>query len=135
MKLIYNWLKKILQSLKLTPRKSVKGLEKVIAVKIIDIKPHPNADRLRIVTVDTGEQKMEIVCGAPNVEIGQMVPLALKGAKLPCGIEIKESVIRGVKSEAMLCAKDELGLGQDHTGIYILPQKAKIGERVDKFLR
>ena len=77
---------------------------------------------------------MEVVCGAPNIKVGQKVPLALLGTKLPNGMEMKEVEIRGVKSSGMLCAADELGLGKDHSGIIILDEKAKKGDSVDKYL-
>jgi len=112
-------------------------LDKVVAAKILEIKKHPNADKLQVVLVQINEQgeKLTIVCGAPNIKIGQMVPLALPGARLPNGMEIKASAIRGVQSAGMLCAEDELGLGPDHQGIYILPAKAKIGEPLAKLLQ
>ncbi|MFA6393802.1 MAG: phenylalanine--tRNA ligase subunit beta [Patescibacteria group bacterium] len=100
----------------------------VIAGEIIEVKKHPDADRLRLALVDTGKEKLEIVCGAPNIEAGQMVPLALIGAVLPNGLEIKEVEVRGVKSQGMLCAPDELGLGDDHAGIMILDKNTKTGK-------
>jgi len=106
----------------------------VIAAKIIEVKKHPDADRLRLALVDTGEEKLEIVCGAPNIEAGQMVPLALIGAILPNGLEIKEVEVRGVKSNGMLCAPDELGLGDDHSGIMILDKNAKTGKPLSEVL-
>ncbi|MCX6741043.1 MAG: phenylalanine--tRNA ligase subunit beta, partial [Candidatus Parcubacteria bacterium] len=153
MKLSYQWLKELV-SFKESPEQLAKlltmqvaqiegvtklgdGLDKVIAAKIIDIKKHPNADKLQIVLVQINEQgeKLTIVCGAPNIKVGQMVPLALPGARLPNGMEIKEAEIRGVKSVGMLCAEDELGLGPDHLGIYILPDKVKSGELLIKLLQ
>ena len=92
----------------------------VIVGKILEVKPHPNADRLRLALVDIGKEKLEIVCGASNIKPDQLVPVALVGAILPNGLEIKPAEIRGVKSNGMLCAEDELGLGSDHNGIMIL---------------
>jgi len=161
MKLSYQWLKELV-NFKESPDQLAKlltmqvaqidgvtklgdGIEKVIAAKVIDIKKHPNADKLQIVVVQINEQgeKLTVVCGAPNIKVGQMVPLALPGARLPAspnlggpgGMEIKESEIRGVKSAGMLCAEDELGLGPDHLGIYILPDKVKSGESLIKLLQ
>ncbi|MCW1949119.1 MAG: phenylalanine--tRNA ligase subunit beta, partial [Candidatus Shapirobacteria bacterium] len=97
------------------------------------IRDSPNADRLRIVEVDISPatnaqgKRLSVVCGASNIEVGQKVPVALIGAKLPSGLEIKEVEIRGVKSCGMLCAEDELGLGQDHSGIMILKEEAEVG--------
>lgn len=92
----------------------------IVVGKILEVKPHPNADRLRLALVDAGGDKLEIVCGAPNIESGQFVPVALVGAVLPNGLEIKSAEIRGIKSNGMLCAEAELGLGEDHDGIMIL---------------
>ncbi|MDP2736404.1 MAG: phenylalanine--tRNA ligase subunit beta, partial [bacterium] len=100
-------------------RQSAK-FENVVVGKILEVKPHPNADRLRLALVDIGKDKLEIVCGASNIEAGQFVPVALVGAVLPSGLVIKPTEIRGVKSNGMLCAEDELGLGLDHNGIMIL---------------
>jgi phenylalanyl-tRNA synthetase beta chain len=110
------------------------GLDKVIVSEILAVNPHPYADRLQIAIIDTGKEKKEIVCGAPNIKTGQKVPLATEGAKLPNGLEIKKASIRGVESSGMLCAEDELGLGTDHQGIYILPIECKIGESLTKAL-
>ncbi len=121
-------------------------LEKVVVAEILKIKPHPQADKLQIVIVDTGRGEREIVCGASNIKVGQKVPLALPGARLPAGadsparagrpngVEIKPEVIRGVKSNGMLCAEDELGLGSGHGGILILPGSLKVGENLAKAL-
>ena len=96
--------------------------KKVVVGKILEIKPHPKADKLKLALVDVGAEKLEVVCGAPNIEVGQLVPVALVGAALANGAEIKPAEIRGVKSNGMLCAEDELGLGSDHAGIVILGQ-------------
>ncbi|MFA5360180.1 MAG: phenylalanine--tRNA ligase subunit beta, partial [Patescibacteria group bacterium] len=105
----------------------------VIVGKILEVKPHPNADRLRLALVDIGKEKLEIVCGAPNIKPDQLVPVALVGAILPNGLEIKPAEIRGVKSNGMLCAEDELDLGFDHNGILIL-DKAKAGQNFSDYL-
>ncbi|MDO8592262.1 MAG: phenylalanine--tRNA ligase subunit beta [bacterium] len=102
--------------------------------KILEVKPHPNADRLRLAKVDVGREKLEIVCGAPNIAAGQFVPVALVGAALPNGLVIKPAEIRGVKSNGMLCAPDELGLGEDHAGIMIL-KKAEPGMKFSDYLK
>lgn len=112
-----------------------RGLENVVVGKILEIEKHPNADKLQVAKVDvapsTGAQGkkeiLQIVCGAPNIQVGQKVPVALVGAKLPGGFEIKEAEIRGVKSFGMLCAADELGLGKDHSGIMVLDDNIKVG--------
>ncbi|MDD4272022.1 MAG: phenylalanine--tRNA ligase subunit beta, partial [Patescibacteria group bacterium] len=106
----------------------------VIVGKILEVKPHPNADRLRLALVDINKEKLEIVCGAPNIKPGQFVPVALVGAILPNGMEIKPAEIRGIKSNGMLCAEDELGLGEGHEGIMIL-EKAKIGQSFSDYLK
>lgn len=111
----------------------VEGLEKmnydfknIIVGQILEIKKHPNADKLQIVKVNLGSKELEIICGAPNIQVGQKVPVAMLGAKLSGG-EIKEVEIRGVKSSGMLCAEDELGLGNNHSRIMILNNKLKTG--------
>ncbi|HOW60344.1 MAG TPA: hypothetical protein P5548_02665 [Candidatus Moranbacteria bacterium] len=137
MEFLYNWLKKLFNTGKSAEEalKShiTRSFENIVVGKILEINKHPNADRLRLVRVDIGSKKLEVVCGAPNIETGQKVPVALLGAKLPNGIEIKEAEIRGVKSCGMLCAKDELGLGDDHTGIMILDENAEIGMEFAKY--
>ncbi|MDP1884240.1 MAG: phenylalanine--tRNA ligase subunit beta [Candidatus Moranbacteria bacterium] len=150
MKYSYNWLTE-LSGTKLSPEKlrnllmlrsfEVEGLEKtgqglegVVIGKILEIAKHPNADKLQLTKVDVGNAVLDIVCGAKNIEVGQKVPVAMVGAKLPNGIEIKAAEIRGEKSSGMLCAKDELGLGEDHAGIFILDKDAKIGMALAKFL-
>jgi phenylalanyl-tRNA synthetase beta chain len=117
--------------LKKTEKTSFLG---VSVARILEIEKHPNADRLNIVKLLTKKGGLTVVCGADNIEVGQLVPLASVGCKLPSGMEIKEAEIRGVKSFGMLCAADELGLGDDHSGILLLPEKAKIGYNIDKYI-
>ncbi len=112
-----------------------KQFDKVVIGKVLEVKKHPNADRLRLALVDIKTKKLNIVCGAPNLAEGQLVPVALIGAVLPGGLEIKESEIRGEKSSGMICAEDELGIGKNHEGIIVLPETAKIGESFSKFLK
>src|SRR3984893_14598656 len=100
----------------------------VIVSQISASSRHPNADRLSVCQVDDGSgMKRQIVCGASNYKVGDKVPLALPGAKLPNGTEIRKSKLRGVESEGMLCSAIELGLGQDAAGLLILSPEAKIG--------
>lgn len=108
---------------------------KVVIGKVLEVGKHPNADRLRVTTVDVKSAKLHIVCGAPNVAAGQLVAVALEGALLPNGLEIKKSDIRGETSEGMICAEDELGLGDDHEGIMVLEKRAKIGQPFAEYLK
>lgn len=93
-----------------------------------DVRPHPNADRLRIATVNDGtETRRNVVCGAPNVEPGRRYPFAPIGATLPGGLTIEKRKLRGEVSEGMLCSARELGMGQDHTGLWELETDAAPG--------
>ena len=103
------------------------GFEKVVVVEIQSVRRHPNADRLSLVEAKTHRETFSIVCGATNIRGGQKVPLALVGARLPNGVEIKRSKIRGVTSDGMLCSEIELALGQDASGIMILPPHVPLG--------
>lgn len=103
-------------------------IDNVIVAQIKASSQHPNADRLSVCEVDDGSgTKCQIVCGAKNYKVGDKVPLALPGAKLPNGLEIKKSKLRGVESEGMLCSAIELGLGEDASGLLILSPDARIG--------
>ncbi len=102
------------------------NLEGIVVGEVLDVKPHPNADRLRICQLNTGDETVQIICGADNVATGQKVPVAKVGAELPIELEngkklkIKKAKLRGEKSEGMICAEDELGIGDDHSGIMVL---------------
>jgi len=100
----------------------------ITVARILDIKPHPRADRLCICQLDAGKEEACVVCGATNISKGDIVPLALPGIKLPDGTLIKESRIRGELSQGMLLAEDEMGLTDDHTGIMILPDDLTPGQ-------
>src|SRR5262245_7985314 len=103
-------------------------IDKVIVSQITKSSRHPNADRLTVCEVDDASgKKRQIVCGATNYKVGDKVPLALPGVKLPNGTEIQKSKLRGVESEGMLCSPIELGLGEDASGLLILSPDAKIG--------
>ena len=109
-------------------------LDRVVVGRIEEIRPHPNADKLRLCRVDTGERHVSVVCGAPNVREGMLAPLALPGTVLPNGVRLVKSVIRGESSEGMLCSDSELGLGDNPGGIMELESSAKAGEKLAKSL-
>ncbi|MDP2790074.1 MAG: phenylalanine--tRNA ligase subunit beta [bacterium] len=108
----------------------------IIVGLVEEVKQHPNADRLKVclVRVLASEQPRTIVCGAPNVAAGQKVPVALPGTVLPNGVELRAATIRGVESSGMICAADELALGDDHSGIIVLDPKAEVGTPAAKWL-
>ena len=144
MKISFNWLKEYVD-INVTPEKLAelftmhsfevesvtvqgKGLENVVVGEVLEKKKHPDADKLNVVKVKVGEgEPLEIVCGAPNIEVGQKVPVALLGAELPCGLKIEKRKVRGVYSCGMVCAEDELGLGDVHSGIIVLDKDSRIG--------
>ena len=106
-----------------------KDLEGIVVGFVEEVKKHPNADRLSVCKVTDGEQTYNVVCGAPNVAPNQKVVFAKVGAVVPKGkFELKKSKIRGELSEGMLCAEDELELGDDHDGILVLDESAEIGQ-------
>src|SRR6476469_3527132 len=107
------------------------NVDEVIVSQITASSRHPNADRLTVCEVDDGSgTKRQVVCGATNYKVGDKVPLALPGAKLPNGSEIRKSKLRGVESEGMLCSAIELGLGSDAAGLLILSPEAKVGSPI-----
>ena len=107
------------------------GLEGLVIGEVLTCEEHPNSDHLHITTVNVGgAEPLQIVCGAPNVAAGQNVVVAVNGTKLYDGDEcftIKRSKIRGVESNGMICAEDEIGIGTDHAGIIVLPADAVVG--------
>ena len=158
MKISYNWIKDYLK-IDLEPAKvaeiltgigletegmdewvSVKGgMDGVVIGEVLTCKKHPDADMLSVTTVDIGaSQPLQIVCGAPNVAAGQKVPVATVGTVVFKGdesLEIKKSKIRGELSEGMICAEDELGLGNSHEGIMVLDKDAKPGTAASSYFK
>ena len=156
MKISINWLKEYLETKsnpeeisdiltnlgleveKILPFESVKGgLTGVVAGKVLKCEKHPNADRLKVTCIDLGNNETsEIVCGAPNIMEGQIVPIAKVGSKIYTNggdeIKIKKSKIRGVVSNGMVCAEDEIGLGESHDGIMVLDSKIKPGTPISE---
>lgn len=148
MQISYNWLKQYVD-LDLSPEDTAEtltltGLEVdeviqhgevldgILVGKVEECHKHPNADKLSLCKVNVGDETLPIVCGAPNVETGQYVAVAPTGTTLPLGengepVKIKKTKIRGEVSQGMICAEDELGLGDDHTGIMVLDQPAEPG--------
>ncbi len=111
------------------------GLKGVVVAKVLTCEAHPDSDHLHITTVDDGgAEPVQVVCGAPNVAAGQKVLFAQVGAVLPGDFKIKKSKIRGVESLGMICADDELGLSEDHSGIKILPEDAPVGTPAKDYL-
>ncbi len=109
--------------------------EQVFVGEVLDCKPHPDADKLSVCTVDAGSgETLTIVCGAPNVRVGMKSPTALVGAKLPGGLKIKRTKLRGVESQGMLCSESELGIGEGADGIMALPAEAPVGTDLRDYL-
>lgn len=115
------------------------GLKGLVIGEVKTCIPHPDSDHLHITTVDLGEERLApIVCGAPNVAAGQKVVVATIGTVLYDGDKefvIKKSKIRGQESEGMICAEDEIGIGNDHAGIIVLPDTAKVGTPAAEYYR
>lgn len=157
MTISFNWLKNYI-STNLTPEEisiiltdiglEVESLEKIETIKggldgvmigeVLTCEKHPDADKLSVTTVDYGEGPVQIVCGAPNVRTGLKVVVATCGSTLyPSpdaeGFKIKKSKIRGVESNGMLCAEDEIGLGSSHDGIMELNADAKVGQKAKEY--
>ncbi len=159
MKVSYNWLKdyldinkpvdevaEILTNLGLEVEKvedfeSIKGsLEGIVVGEVLSCKKHPNADRLKLTNIDLGKEgQYEIVCGAPNISKGQKVPVATVGSVIYTNsgekIKISKSKIRGVVSNGMVCAEDEIGLGDSHDGIMVLDKKIKSGTPLNEIYK
>jgi phenylalanyl-tRNA synthetase beta chain len=112
-----------------------RALDVVVSARVLSCVPHPNADRLRVTTVDRGDGVVRtVVCGAPNVAAGQVICHAPVGATLPNGMTLALRAIRGVTSDGMICAEDELGLGKAHDGILVLDPATPLGRPVSEVL-
>lgn len=154
MKLSYNWLKDYLE-FDLTPAQVAEamtsigievdgveeqeeipgGLAGVVVAHVLECENHPDSDHLHITKVDPGvSEPVTVVCGAPNVAAGQKVLFATVGTVLPGDFKIKKSKIRGVESLGMICAADELGIGEDHSGIMVLEPEAVVGTPAKEYL-
>lgn len=151
MKITYNWLKEFIDIDDNSPqqvadiltdvgievnsiRYAAENLEKVVTGKIVEITKHPNADKLQVCQVDVGGTTLQIVTGATNVFKEAVVPVALHGSKLPTGVRIKKSKLRGIVSNGMLCSEEELGLTASSSGIMILPNDVEVGKDVKEIL-
>ncbi|MDP3997569.1 MAG: phenylalanine--tRNA ligase subunit beta [bacterium] len=154
MLLSYNWLKELLPELTGSPAEIAETLtlhsfevgisgrihidDKVTVARIEAIDPHPNADRLRLVTITDDTNKTQVVCGARNISVGDIVPFSPVGTKLTDedgqAIILKEAKIRGVASPGMLNSPRELGLGESHAGIYLLPADTPVGSRLNEHI-
>ncbi len=149
MKISYNWIKELVdfdispddlaEELSLVGFE-VDGVDKkgldfpnVVVGKVLKKEKHPNADKLSLCTVTTGgSENLSIICGAPNVAEGQIVPVAMVGAELPGGFKIRKAKIRGVESFGMICSEQELGISEKSDGIWVLPDDLNIGEPLSK---
>ncbi|HET8621050.1 MAG TPA: hypothetical protein VFM27_18920, partial [Acidimicrobiales bacterium] len=104
------------------------GLDGVVVARVLATRPHPSADRIQLVDVDAGDgEALQIACGAFNMAAGDLVPLATVGTVMPGGMEIGRRKLRGEWSNGMLCSARELGLGDDHAGILVLPAGLAVG--------
>lgn len=142
----YSWLKEYIavpsDPQKLANELSLYGatVEKIQAVshnfsdvyvgEILQIEKHPDADKLQIATVNVGKGHRVIVCGAPNIKVGQKVPVAVPGSVLPGDFRITKREVRGIVSDGMLCSAKELAFGDDHAGILILPHDTPVGKKL-----
>ncbi|HEY3552831.1 MAG TPA: hypothetical protein VGK66_04005, partial [Solirubrobacterales bacterium] len=108
--------------------------EGFVVGKVIKCEKHPKADRLSACMVDTGDGERPIVCGAPNVATGQTVAVALPGARMPNGEKLRKAKLRGIPSEGMILAADELQIGDDHEGIMVLDDDLAAGTPLSEVL-
>lgn len=107
----------------------------VLVGEVLEVVPHPDADKLRVTKVSTGTETLQIVCGAANVRVGLRIPVATVGAVLPGGLTIKEARLRGVESFGMLCSEAELGLAENADGLMELPADAPVGTSIRDYLQ
>ncbi len=150
MKVSYRWLQEFVEipwsAQELADRLTMAGLEvesvesiapaldQVVVGEIEEITVHPNADSLNVCQICVGEERKTIVCGAPNVAVGMKVPVALEGVILPNGMQIKSVDLRGVKSYGMACSEVELAVGDDASGLMVLPSESPVGHSVSAAL-
>lgn len=106
----------------------------VVVGEVISLEEVAGASKIKKAVVNTGAERLQVICGAPNVAVGQKVPVALIGAKMANEMEIKKVVIRGVESSGMICSESELGISEDHSGIMVLESDAPIGKPLAEFL-
>ena len=109
-------------------------LKQIIIAQIKEIKKHPEADKLNLVTFNTGKENKTVVCGAPNVKVGLKIPYAPLGTAFPDGFTLVPKLIRGVMSEGMLCSEKELGLSESSHGLMELPEEAPLGKSMSEYL-
>ena len=108
----------------------------VVVGHVLTCEDHPDSDHMHVTTVDVGQgEPVQIVCGAPNIAAGIKVPVATIGAVLPGDFKIKKSKLRGVVSCGMCCSQRELGMGNDHEGIWVLPDDAPTGQPIADYLK
>ncbi|HEY8468429.1 MAG TPA: phenylalanine--tRNA ligase subunit beta [Longimicrobiales bacterium] len=134
MNISYKWLKELAPGITDSPERAAErlamygapvdaivplgaALRDIVVARVEAVRPHPGADRLSLCEVNAGGERLQVVCGAPNVRAGAYYPFAPVGAELPGGVRIRKAKIRGEFSEGMLCSERELGIGRDHTGI------------------
>jgi len=152
-----NWLKNYVDIDDLTPEElaekitksgiEVDGIEyfaekstNVVVGYVESCEKHPNADKLNLCQVDVGDEKLQIICGAPNIAQGQKVAVAKPGAKLPGNVKIKRAKLRGIESNGMICSLQELGIDEKYIptdvadGIFVFPENVTVGDPVDKLL-
>ncbi len=108
--------------------RSLAGLKDIVVAEVTSLKRHPDADNLWVAEVRAGSKTHRVVAGADNLAVGEKVPLAKPGVVLPGGLKVAVRTLRGVKSEGMLCSPRELGAGEDHSGIWLLPADAPVGK-------
>ena len=114
---------------------AIPDFQKVIVGKVESVAPHPSADKLKVCKVDIGKGGvLQIVCGAPNVQVGMKAPVILVGGQLPDGTVIKQAALRGVDSSGMLCSAKELGLSEEASGLMALPDDAPLGTDLRTYL-
>ena len=124
-----------LNGLSVEERIDAPSLAGIVVGKVVGVSDHPNANKLRITRVETGPEQLQIVCGAPNVAVGQHVPVALIDSVLPGGLKIKKAKIRGEESYGMICSKSELGLEEGKSdGIWVLPEPESLGQPLSQLI-